>query len=102
MATITAEQYTSRQTEADFQKAVMELAELRGWWCVHWPNARFNPIWPDLTCYRGGVCRHLELKTVRGRLGPKQREVCGRLFDQGFPVLVANPNQWDEIEEWLR
>lgn len=102
-ATMTAASYQARQTEAQFMRAVQEFARLHGWLCVHWPNAVYNPAgYPDLTCYRDSICRHIELKTTRGRLGPKQREWAERLHQAGFRVLVATPDDWPEIEAMLQ
>lgn len=99
---IAADQYRDLQDEAAFQQAVVAYAELRGWLVFHFPNARFNPTLPDLLLLRDGVCRLIELKSARGSLGSRQREMCARLFDAGFPVLVATPHMWDDIEAWLR
>lgn len=100
---ITAPEYQARQSESAFMATVREAAERLGWLCVHWPNALYNPAgFPDLVCYRDGRCIHLELKTTRGRLGPKQREWCDKLLMAGFPVHVFRPTDWDEIEALLR
>ncbi len=101
---MSASQYQARQTEAAFQATVVEAATQLGWICVHFPAMLANPSgWPDLLLFRDGRLIIAELKTERGRLGPRQREWCDRLFGAGFPVRVWTPAMWDtEIVPALR
>lgn len=100
--TIAAADYQRRQTEAEFQAAVIEAAERLGWLCFHWPNAIINPIWPDLTLIKDGRVIFAELKAERGKLSPKQRERFQELAGAGMDVRVWRPSQWEWIEQTLR
>lgn len=100
---LSAQQYQARQTEAEFQAAVVEAAELHGWECFHFPNAIINPRgWPDLLMLRNGVWRLRECKTERGRLGPRQMEMIARLQANGADVEIWKPDMWGEIETALK
>lgn len=99
--TITAAAYQSRQTEAQFQAAVVELAETLGWRCWHFPNAIINPCVPDLFLFRNGVLVLAELKTERGKLSVNQARMILDLDALGFFVHVWRPSDWDEIKATL-
>ena len=58
-----------KQTEAQFQAAVIQYAELKGWMVYHTHDSRGSrPGFPDLTMVRDGVLIFAELKSERGRL----------------------------------
>lgn len=95
VATITAAEYRGRQTEAQFQAAVIEAARLHGWLVFWWPNAVINPIWPDLTLIKDSRVVFAELKTERGKLGKKQLERLQELASAGMDVRVWRPSGWD-------
>lgn len=69
-------------SEADLQSAILDLAQLRGWRCLHVRPGRTTagwrtPIqgdagWPDLTLCRPPRLLALELKSTRGRVEPAQ------------------------------
>jgi hypothetical protein len=100
---IDAAAYKATQTEAQFQRVVIEAAERLGWSVYHFPNAIINPAgWPDLLMLRNGVWRLRELKTERGRLGPRQIERIAELEANGADVAVWKPEMWDAIEQTLR
>ncbi|MFT4038364.1 MAG: VRR-NUC domain-containing protein [Thermomicrobiales bacterium] len=89
--------------ERDFQRQVVEAAGYLGWTCVHFPAMQMNPSgWPDLICFRDGQTEIMELKTERGRLGPRQVEWIERLQAAGMSVNVFRPADWDQIEALLR
>lgn len=99
---MTAAEYHARQTEAQFMATVKEAAERHGWIAVHFPNAIINPTWPDLTLIRGRRVVFAELKTERGKLGPRQREMIADLEAIGAEVYVWRPSMWPAIEAALR
>ena len=103
MTTLSADQYRARQTEAQFQAAVVEAAERLGWDCFHFPNAIINPRgWPDLLMLRDGVWMLRECKIDAGRLGHRQVEMIARLCGNGADVAIWKPKAWDEIEAALK
>lgn len=103
MSTISVDEFRSRQTEAAFQATVTEMAERLGWISVHFPNAIINPSgWPDLTLIKGRRVIFAELKTERGKLGPKQQERIEELKFIGAEVYVWRPSMLDEVEATLR
>lgn len=100
---ISADTYRSRQTEKEFQATVVETAEKLGWLAVHFPNAIINPTgWPDLILIKGRRTIFAELKSMRGKLGPKQREWLASLEAIGAEVYTWTPDLWPEIEATLR
>jgi hypothetical protein len=60
--------------------------------CIHAPTFRrvhdLPPGWPDFTFIWGDRHLFVELKSVRGRLSPAQREVKALLESQGGTVYV--------------
>jgi hypothetical protein len=99
---ISAMQYQSRATEADFQRTVIDMAQRLGWLVAHWPNAVMNPIWPDLTLIKGRRVIFAELKTERGKLGLKQAQRLAELETIGAEVYVWRPSMFESIEMTLR
>lgn len=61
------------------------------------------PGFPDIEIYLNDRLVFIELKTVRGRLSDRQKEVHKRLSDLGYDVNVvkrATPHEaWLEVEE---
>lgn len=103
-------------SEADFQGAVIDLAILRGWRCVHYRPALRSPQWhgqtrrystplqghpgaPDLILARGGRVILAELKRQQGRVSPEQRLWLAAL---GSHARLWRPSMWAEIIEELR
>ena len=100
-------------TERDFQRAVMELAELQGWETLHvrtsMQQGRYMTAttgtmakgWPDLVLAHPKRRRLLfvELKADRGRLRPDQERVHAALWEAvGYTVKVWRPRDWPTIE----
>ena len=94
--------------EKDFQKAVMQLANFRGWRIHHTRTVQvgknhFTPVVGD----RGFVdlvmvhpaygCIFVELKTDRGRVSQHQVDWLDLLEKTGMEVHVWRPQNWDEI-----
>jgi hypothetical protein len=98
--------------EAGFQAAVVELAQLCGWQCMHvrrsiardgqWATATSVPGWPDLVAFRPGQLLFIELKAERGRLSVQQRDVLDALTAAGADVRIWKPSDWPAIETTLR
>jgi VRR-NUC domain len=98
-----------QQTERQFERAVVEYAELNHWLVYHtFDSRRSNPGFPDLVMTRAGALIFAELKTEKGRLSRAQKQWIGDLEAvAGWPtdaveVFVWRPSTWPEIEEVLR
>lgn len=95
-------------SEADFQRAVIDLAKLRQWKCWHDNYSRRNAAgWPDWFFLRNGRLLVVELKAEKGRLRIEQRhwmweftqvsqESRGAVYS-----AVWRPSDWPEIEQVL-
>lgn len=96
--------------ERDFQRTVMELAELSGWETLHvrtsMQQGRYMTAttgtmakgWPDLVLIHRSRQRLLlvELKADKGRLSPDQARVLSVLHQ-----LVEGPTrEWAEVHVW--
>jgi hypothetical protein len=106
---------TVTMTETELQDAVVELAHLLGWRCVHfragrtstgWRTAcQFDAAgWPDLSLVGHGTVLFRELKSERGRLSPEQEQWRDCLLANGIDWGVWRPSDWTsgEIERVLR
>lgn len=98
-------------TEADLQRAVVELARLTGWRVAHFRPARTEHGWrtpvaadgagfPDLVLARDRLL-FVELKADRGRLTDDQQVWLDRLEHAGADARVWRPADWPEIEATL-
>ena len=90
-------------TEAQWQRTVVEAAELFGWWVFHDHDSRRNQAgFPDLVLIRPPRVVFLELKRETGKLTRAQSEVLGMLEDcPGVEVEVARPSNWSSLCGWL-
>jgi hypothetical protein len=101
-------------SEAELQKAVIELARRLGWRTAHFrPGMTQTGRWvtavqgdgkgfPDLVLAKNGVVLFVELKAKVGRISKEQEEWLWELpHDHSF---VWRPEHWadGEIEETLR
>lgn len=98
-------------SERDFQRAVIDLAKLRGWRVSHALPARTRNGWatatqghvgaPDLLLARDGIVYLAELKTLRGKPTPEQQAWLSAL---GFHGRLWTPTHMrsGEIQEVLR
>jgi hypothetical protein len=105
--------------EADFHRAVVELARLLGWEVFHVQDSRREVRrrgvsllvgdemargWPDLVLahprWRALAVR--ELKTDQGRLTPAQRRWLTVLRLCGLDADVWRPRDWRQIERFLQ
>jgi Holliday junction resolvase len=100
-------------TEAEFQRAVIEAAQLLGWRVAHFRAARTKHGWrtpvaadgagfPDLIAVRGSRLLAAELKSERGRLRPEQADWLEALQGAGAEARIWRPADWRVIEELLR
>ncbi len=101
------------QTEAGFQRAVIQAAKLLGWKVTHYAPVRvvrrggaahFTPVvgdpgGPDLLLARGGAVVLAELKTDAGRVRPDQKAWAAAI---GASYRLWRPSQWPEILAELR
>lgn len=88
-------------SEADFQRRVMDCANLHGWRCVHIRPAKIGNHWvtpyagdtglPDLVLARDGVVLLVELKAKKTPWKPGQREWLAAAGPNGF---VWRPADW--------
>jgi len=102
---------TVTPTEAQFQQAIVDLAELCGWRTMHvrrstvrdqqWATVTSITGWPDLTIWRPGRLLMVELKSANGRLTPEQRDVLASLTAAGIDARCWRPADWPEIETTL-
>lgn len=100
------------QTEAQFQRAVLEFAKLHGWRCAHFrPAQNGKGQWrtavaadgkgfPDLVLVRDRVL-FVELKSSKGRKSIEQREWASALIRAGADWDCWQPKDWDLIERVL-
>ena len=98
------------QTEREFQDAVVQLAQLCGWWIYHTHDSRRSaPGFPDLVLAKQGRVVFAELKSQRGRVSEPQRAWLDALAPRvGQPASHAayvwragNERDWRELERVL-
>ena len=90
-------------SERDFQRQVVELAELTGWRTYHTYDSRnSHPGFPDLVLVRAPRLIFAELKRERGRVAAAQREWAEDLEAcPGVEYYLWRPSDWDEIKQVL-
>lgn len=99
------------EKESDFQRAVIELAQLLGWRVAHFRPARTEQGWrtavaadgagfPDLVLVRFTVV-YAELKAEKGRVSEAQAAWHDALRAAGQECHVWRPSDWDAIVERL-
>jgi hypothetical protein len=103
---------TLPQTEAQFQKAVIDLARHTGWLVAHFRPARTEEGWrtpvsadgagfPDLVLVRDLVL-YRELKSEKGRVRPDQQRWHEALATAGADIAVWRPSDWPAIANTLQ
>lgn len=97
------------ESEASFQKALVDYATLCGWNCWHDVDSRRNVAgFPDLELLRRGVMYRIELKTDTGKLRPAQERYLALLREVeersggAVRVRVWRPRDWPTIQAELR
>ena len=103
-----------RETEAQFQRAVVGLARASGWRVFHARAARTAKGWATPVQYDGaGFCDlvlahrkfgvlFLELKSADGGATAAQVEWIATLQAAGARALIVRPSQWAMIEAMLK
>lgn len=105
---------SEQASEAEFQRAVIELAQMTSWLCAHFRPARTadggwrtavaadGAGFPDLLLVhrqRGTLFR--ELKSESGTLTPEQKLWLDTLTDAGADAAVWRPSDWPDVEATL-
>lgn len=92
-----------KQSEREFERAVVEYAKLSGWKVFHpFDSRRSEPGWPDLTLVRADRLVFAELKAERGRLSNAQVDWIHALdLVEHVEVGVFRPSMWPEIKRVL-
>jgi hypothetical protein len=99
-------------SERDFQRTVIEAAQLLGWRVAHFRPAQTKHGWrtpvaadgagfPDLVLLRGRELLVRELKDG-SKLTPAQEAWLRAFSDASVDASVWTPVMWDEIERSLR
>ena len=90
-------------SEKEWSKVVTNYATLNGWSWWHNPDSRrVNSGLPDLMfLVPGGDMFWVELKTEKGRLTNRQKEVLEDLEAAGNETHVWRPSDWDLARERL-
>jgi hypothetical protein len=92
-----------KQSEKQFQGAVVEYAELNSWLVYHtYDSRRSNPGFPDLVMVRDHRLVFAELKSEKGRESKAQTEWLDALGRSTPEVWLWRPSDWPEIESVLR
>jgi hypothetical protein len=91
-----------RQTEKEFQAAVLELAHLRQWRSYHtWISIHSTGGFPDLVLVRRPRLLFVELKREGKLPTEKQQAWLDELRACGQDARLWTPTDWDEIREAL-
>lgn len=103
--------YHTYETEADFQAAVIQLAEVCGWLWHHTPDGKHNARAPKGVAHPSKGAPDLllardwaffaELKKQNGRLSKEQKTWITTLRAANQVVFVWRPSDWPEIERTL-
>jgi hypothetical protein len=87
--------------ERDWQRTVVDLAEMYRWRVYHtFDSRRSEPGWPDLFCVKPGRAVALELKTQRGRVTAEQYGWLGLLASvPGVDAMLARPSDLERVAQ---
>lgn len=89
-----AQMMAAGMSEDVFQRQVEKLAESLGWKVYHTHDSRRSHRgWPDLVLGRRGRVLFRELKTMKGRTTPDQKEWLELLNAAGHDAAVWRPVQ---------
>jgi len=107
----------AKQSEADFQKQIIELAKYRGWRVATFRKVRVQrkngsvyyetPVgadgvgWPDLFLVRGKRVIAAELKVGNNKATVEQMQWLESLAATGVECHVWRPSWWNVIEDVL-
>ena len=93
----------STLTETDFQRTVIEMAEINRWLVYHTHDSRRSaPGFPDLVLARDGKLVFAELKTMGNYPSEAQNTWLTELQKAHPHVFVWRPCDWRDIEAILR
>lgn len=96
-------QSARRESEAEFQGAVVNLARTWHWLVYHTFDSRHSEAgFLDLTCVRAPELLIVELKTEKGRVSDAQQNWIDQLVGCGVEVHVWRPSDWPFIEDRLK
>lgn len=105
MRRVTPKALETRETEAQFQAKVVELAQRCGWLTYHTKISVMSAQgYPDLTLAHPPTGRviHAELKSIRGKVRPEQRTWLWALSKcPSVEVALWRPTDWPSIEAAL-
>ena len=88
-------------TEKQFQAAVVEYAQIRGWTYYHTADSRKSaPGFPDLVFVRYKVI-FAELKVGKNKLSKHQKHWRDVLLEANANWFCWYPDDWPEIEQEL-
>lgn len=93
-----------RETEAQFQSAVIDMATMNGWEHYHPRNSqRSRAGWPDLALWhpRRRIFMLRELKALDGKASPEQIATIASLFAAGVDCRIWAPSDWLEVQRTL-
>lgn len=97
----TAKKQPSHCSEREFQRTVIDYANLNGWRVIHHPDSRraTGAGWVDLVLGHEAQGRVVfaELKTERGRVRADQAWWHAVLTAAGCEVHVWRPSRWGEV-----
>jgi hypothetical protein len=88
-----------KQSERQFEQAVVDLSKLHKWMSFHpYDSRRSEPGFPDRVFVRPPRLLIVEFKTDTGRVRPDQRRWMDALRACGLDVRVWRPRDWPFIE----
>lgn len=105
-------EHALKLTEAQHQKASLEIARRLGWRCAHFPTSnpegRFRTVtaadavgFPDVTAIRERLI-FLEFKSEKGRLRTEQAVWLDALLEAGCEAYIVRPRDTDALEAVLK
>lgn len=89
-------------TEKEWSRQVENIARQFGWEGFHTYRSEKSPAgFPDWTFWRPGELIFVELKTMIGKLSPRQEEVITGMRGGGGRVYVWRPDDLEEVASVL-
>jgi hypothetical protein len=107
-----ATEHKLEPTENEYQRLIIDAAQLYGWLVAHFRPARTERGWrtaveadgkgyPDLTLVRRRELIFIEVKAKRGKPTADQQRWLDAL-SQVAETWLATPDVWDELHERLK
>ena len=90
-------------SEGEFQKQVLQLAELLGWLTYHtYDSRRSQAGFPDLVLVKSGRIVFAELKSQKGRVRAAQQTWLDALMrNDHVETYLWRPDDWDAVVQVL-